>query len=103
MKIKQKFDIIKLALFFGIFCFVFFVPSLSVNAGPPSKSKFYDYKCNYSNYLNHREEELIQQIAAKKNQEKFVQHTQQLINKFRAKKNKASFAQSLIKKLDNLD
>jgi len=68
-----------------------------------SKSKFYDYKCNYSNYLNQREEELIQQIAAKKNQEKFVQHTQQLINKFRAKKNKASFAQSLIKKLDNLD
>ena len=68
-----------------------------------SKSKFYDYKCNYSNYLKQREEELIQQIAAKKNQEKFVQHTQQLINKFRAKKNKAAFAQSLIKKLDTLE
>ena len=68
-----------------------------------SKSKFYDYKCNYSSYLKLREEELIQQISAKKNQEKFVQHTQQLINKFRAKKNKASFAQSLIKKLDNME
>ncbi|MBG15893.1 MAG: glycosyl transferase family 2 [Crocinitomicaceae bacterium] len=68
-----------------------------------SKSKFYDYNCNYSNYLRQREEELLQQIAAKKNQEKYVQHTQQLINKFRAKKNKASFAQSLIKKLDKLE
>ena len=68
-----------------------------------SKSKFYDYNCNYSNYLKQREEELLQQIAAKKNQEKYVQHTQQLINKFRAKKNKASFAQSLIKKLDKLE
>ena len=38
-----------------------------------------------------REEELLQQISAKKNQEKYVQHTQQLINKFRAKKNKAAF------------
>ena len=68
-----------------------------------SKSKFYDYNCNYSSYLKQREEELLQQISAKKNQEKYVQHTQQLINKFRAKKNKASFAQSLIKKLDKLE
>ena len=68
-----------------------------------SKSKFYDYNCNYSTYLKQREEELLQQISAKKNQEKYVQHTQQLINKFRAKKNKASFAQSLIKKLEKLE
>ena len=68
-----------------------------------SKSKFYDYNCNYSTYLKQREEELLQQISAKKNQEKYVQHTQQLINKYRAKKNKASFAQSLIKKLEKLE
>ena len=37
-----------------------------------SKSKFYDYNCNYSNYLKQREEELLQQISAKKNQEKLV-------------------------------
>ena len=43
MKNKQKFDIMKLALFFGVFCFVFFVPSLSVSARPPAKSKFYDF------------------------------------------------------------
>jgi len=50
-----------------------------------------------------REEEIITQLAAKKNQDKMVKHTQELINKFRAKKNKAAFAQSLIKKLDKLD
>ncbi len=68
-----------------------------------SNGKLYDYKCNYSKYLILREEEIITQLAAKKNQDKMVKHTQELINKFRAKKNKAAFAQSLIKKLDKLD
>ena len=68
-----------------------------------ANSKLYDYKSNYSKYLELREEEIITQIAAKKNQEKMVKHTQELINKFRAKKNKAAFAQSLIKKLDKIE
>ena len=68
-----------------------------------ANSKLYDYKCNYTKYLELREEEIYTQIAAKKNQEKMVKHTQELINKFRAKKNKAAFAQSLIKKLDKLE
>jgi ATP-binding cassette subfamily F protein 3 len=68
-----------------------------------ANSKLYDYKCNYTKYLELREEEIFTQIAAKKNQEKMVKHTQELINKFRAKKNKAAFAQSLIKKLDKIE
>ena len=68
-----------------------------------ANGKAYDYKCNYSNYIVLREEEIITQIAAKKNQEKMVKHTQELINKFRAKKNKAAFAQTLIKKLDKVE
>ena len=68
-----------------------------------ANGKLYDYKCNYSMYLKLREEEIITQIAAKKNQEKMVKHTQELINKFRAKKNKAAFAQTLIKKLNKLE
>ena len=68
-----------------------------------ANGKLYDYKSNYSKYLQLREEEIVTQIAAKKNQEKMVKHTQELINKFRAKKNKAAFAQSLIKKLDKLE
>ena len=68
-----------------------------------ANGKAYDYKCNYSKYIILREEEIITQIAAKKNQEKMVKHTQELINKFRAKKNKAAFAQTLIKKLDKVE
>ena len=37
-----------------------------------ANSKLYDYKSNYSKYLELREEEIITQIAAKKNQEKMV-------------------------------
>ena len=68
-----------------------------------ANGKSYDYSCNYSKYLIQREEEIVTQIAAKKNQDKMVKHTQELINKFRAKKNKAAFAQSLIKKLDKIE
>ncbi len=68
-----------------------------------ANGKSYDYKCNYSKYITLREEEIITQIAAKKNQEKMVKHTQELINKFRAKKNKAAFAQTLIKKLEKVE
>ena len=65
--------------------------------------KVYDYKGPYSAYQSWREEERERQSQAAKNQQKYIQDTEQLINKFRAKKNKAAFAQSLIKKLDKLD
>jgi ATP-binding cassette subfamily F protein 3 len=65
--------------------------------------KVYDYKGPYSAYQLWREEERERQSQAAKNQQKYIQDTEQLINKFRAKKNKAAFAQSLIKKLDKLE
>jgi len=65
--------------------------------------KLYDYNCNYSNYQIRREEEMVQQVAAFKNQQKEIATAERLINKFRAKSSKASFAQSLIKKLDKMD
>ncbi len=68
-----------------------------------SLGKIYDYKTNYSNYIIQSKERREQQLAAQKNQQKFIEHTEDLINKFRAKASKAAFAQSLIKKLDKLD
>ena len=65
--------------------------------------KLYDFKGPYSKYQVWREEERSRQEQAAKNQQKYIQDTEQLINKFRAKKNKAAFAQSLIKKLDKLE
>ncbi|MEM9686463.1 MAG: ABC-F family ATP-binding cassette domain-containing protein, partial [Bacteroidota bacterium] len=63
----------------------------------------YDYNKPYSQYLVLREELKVQQLAALKNQEKHIKHTEQLIEKFRAKASKATMAQSLIKKLDRLE
>lgn len=65
--------------------------------------KIYDYKANYSKFVQLREERIELQKNELKNQEKYIEHTEALINKYRAKANKASFAQSLIKKLDRLD
>jgi len=66
-------------------------------------SKINDYKASYTKYLTLREDRVLKQIQAKKNQDKFIEETKILINKFRAKKNKASFAQTLIKKLERLE
>jgi ATP-binding cassette subfamily F protein 3 len=65
--------------------------------------KLYDYKAPYTKYQVWREDERQRQEQAYKNQQRFIEDTEDLINKFRAKKNKAAFAQSLIKKLDKLD
>ncbi len=68
-----------------------------------SLGRIYDYKKAYSEYLLLRNEIKTQQIAAQKNQQKQIEHTEKLIEKFRAKANKASMAQSLIKKIDKID
>lgn len=68
-----------------------------------SMGRIYDYKANYSKYLVLRKERREQQEAAAKNQQKYIDKTQQLIDTYRAKASKASFAQSLIKKLDKLE
>ncbi len=68
-----------------------------------SLGKIYDYNQPYSRYLELRDERREQQLAAQKNQQKEIEHTEKLIDKFRAKATKASMAQSLIKKLDKID
>jgi ATP-binding cassette, subfamily F, member 3 len=68
-----------------------------------SLGKANDYKANYSRYLQLRQERRDTQASAAKNQQKFIDKTEQLIDKYRAKANKASFAQSLIKKLDKIE
>lgn len=65
--------------------------------------RIHEFKAPYSKYVELRKEMIQRQIEEKKNQEKYIKHTQELINKFRAKKNKAAFAQSLIKKLEKLE
>ena len=65
--------------------------------------RIYDYKKAYSKYMQLRQEIMVQQRAAQKNQAKEIEQTEKLIERFRAKASKASMAQSLIKKLDKID
>ncbi|TXT27721.1 MAG: ATP-binding cassette subfamily F member 3, partial [Chitinophagaceae bacterium] len=80
-----------------------FLDSITTRTIEISSGKIYDYKANYSKYIQLRQERREQLTAAAKNQQKFIEKTEQLIGKFRAKASKASFAQSLIKKLDKLE
>ena len=68
-----------------------------------SLGRIYDYPKPYSKFLILRKEIKEQQLAAQKNQQKQIEHTEKLIEKFRAKASKATMAQSLIKKLDKID
>ena len=65
--------------------------------------QLFDFKKSYSDYLELRAVMREQQLAAKKNQDKQLAHTEKLIERFRAKATKASMAQSLIKKMDKIE
>lgn len=65
--------------------------------------KLIDRKASWSKYVELRKIEREQQASAAKDQQKYIEQTQELINKYRAKANKAAFAQSLITKLEKLD
>ncbi|HLG02040.1 MAG TPA: ABC-F family ATP-binding cassette domain-containing protein [Bacteroidia bacterium] len=80
-----------------------FLDNLTTRTIEISLGKIYDYKANYSRYIELRKERRGTQLAAAKNQQKYIDKTEQLIDKYRAKASKASFAQSLIKKLDKIE
>jgi ATP-binding cassette subfamily F protein 3 len=65
--------------------------------------QLFDFKKSYRDYLELRAVLREQQLAAKKNQDKQLAHTEKLIERFRAKATKASMAQSLIKKMDKIE
>lgn len=80
-----------------------FLDALTSRTIEVTASRFYDFKSNYSKYMDWRVEEMERQSLAFKNQQKYIEDTQRNIEKFRAKKSKAAFAQTLIKKLDKLE
>ena len=68
-----------------------------------SFGKVYDYKANYSEYVNLREERVEQEMASYNNQQKEIKDIEKFIDKFRYKATKAKQVQSRIKKLNKLD
>ncbi len=68
-----------------------------------SLGKIYDYKVNYTKYLELRIERREQQLASYRNQQKMIQETEDFISRFRYKATKAVQVQSRIKQLDKVD
>ena len=68
-----------------------------------SLGKIYDYKVNYSKYVELRQERLEQQMRAYENQQKQIQDTEEFIERFRYKATKSVQVQSRIKQLAKID
>jgi ATP-binding cassette, subfamily F, member 3 len=65
--------------------------------------KLYDYKANYSRYVEMRKERRELMQNAFDNQQRLIAQKERTIERFRAKANKASMAQSMIKQLDKIE
>ncbi len=68
-----------------------------------SLGKIYDYKVNYSHYVELRKERREQHLRAYENQQKMIADTEEFIERFRYKATKAIQVQSRIKQLEKLD
>lgn len=68
-----------------------------------SLGRLYDYKANYSRYLELRKEHKETQLAAFRNQQKLIEETEQFIERFRYKATKAVQVQSRAKMLDKIE
>jgi ATP-binding cassette subfamily F protein 3 len=68
-----------------------------------SLGKIYDYKANYTRYLELRKEHRETQLAAYRNQQKLIEETEQFIERFRYKATKAVQVQSRTKMLEKLE
>lgn len=65
--------------------------------------KIYDYKVNYSKYVELREERRQQQIHAWESQQKQIQEIEEFIERFRAQAAKATLVQSRVRQLEKME
>jgi ATP-binding cassette subfamily F protein 3 len=68
-----------------------------------SLGRIYDYRVNYSKFVELRHERREQQMAAFRNQQKLIEDTEDFIERFRYKATKAVQVQSRIKQLEKLE
>ena len=80
-----------------------FIDNITQRTIEISLGKVYDYRVNYSKYVELRKERREQQQRAYENQRKQIEETEDFIERFRYKATKAVQVQSRIKQLDKLE
>lgn len=80
-----------------------FIDSITNRTIEISLGNIYDYKVNYSKYLELRQERHDQQVRAYENQQKIIEENKTFINRFRATASKATLVQSRVKLLEKME
>ena len=80
-----------------------FIDNVTARTVEISLGKIYDYRVNYSKYVELRKERREQQTRAYENQRKQIEDTEDFIERFRYKATKAVQVQSRIKQLEKLE
>ena len=80
-----------------------FIDNITTRTIEISLGSIYDYRVNYSKYVQLRAERLEQQKRAFENQQKQIAETEDFIERFRYKATKSVQVQSRIKQLEKLD
>ena len=79
-----------------------FVDNITTRTIEVTMGRIYDYKVNYSKYLELRKERVEQQMRAYENQQKFIAETKEFIERFKGTYSKTLQVQSRVKMLEKL-
>lgn len=80
-----------------------FVDAVTTRTIELTLGRIYDYKVNYSKYVELREERRQQQVHAWEAQQKQIQEIEEFIERFRAQAAKATLVQSRVRQLEKMD
>lgn len=80
-----------------------FVDHITTRTIEVTMGKIYDYKVNYSQYLQLRKERREQQLKAYNDQQKFISETKEFIERFKGTYSKTLQVQSRVKMLEKLE
>lgn len=79
-----------------------FIDNITTRTIEITMGRIYDYKVNYSSYLELRKERRLQQIRAAEDQKKMIADTQVFIDRFKGTASKAVQVQSRIRSLEKM-
>ncbi|MFI3320048.1 MAG: ABC-F family ATP-binding cassette domain-containing protein [Rikenellaceae bacterium] len=79
-----------------------FIDNITTRTIEITMGRIYDYKVNYSNYLELRAERRVQQLAAYENQQKMIADNKDFIDRFKGTYSKTNQVQSRVRMLEKL-